>query len=129
MAQGIKTDQAQFTLPVSLYSDYQNAVKDDISVQLMPSDSHPELIPMKSYGDGNCLFRSLSLTTAAVEWSHSGLKIVKSKLQSRMGEGRFNALMLLYLHKDIPVNYERIIDIYANRFPHRMRFSNPMQEK
>ena len=75
------------------------------------------------------LLMIIPVSTAAVEQSHSGLKIVKSKLQSRMGEGRLNALMLLYLHKDIPVNYERIIDIYANRFPRRKRFSNPMQEK
>ena len=75
------------------------------------------------------LLMIIPVSTAAVERSHAGLKIVKSKLQSRMGEGRLNALMLLYLHKDILVNYERIIDIYANRFPRRMRFSNPMQEK
>ena len=75
VAQEIKTDQAQFTLPVSLYSDYQNVVKDDISIQLMPSDSHPELIPMKSYGDGNCLFRSLSLIIFGHERNHTEVRV------------------------------------------------------
>ena len=70
----------------------------------------------------------IPVSTATVEQSHSGLKIVKSKLQSTMGEGRLNALMMLYVHKDITLDYGKIIDIYANRYPHRMRFSNPMQQ-
>ena len=53
----------------------------------------------------------IPVSTATVERSHSGLKIVKSKLQSTMGEGRLNVLMLLYAHKDIILDYGRIIDI------------------
>ena len=34
-----------------------------------------------------------------------------------MGQQRLNALMLLYIHKDIQINYPNIIDIYANRYP------------
>ena len=71
----------------------------------------------------------MPVSTAAVERSHSSLKIVKSKLQSRMGEGRLNALMLLYVHKDIILDYNRIIDRYAKKYPRRMRFSNPLQDK
>ena len=71
----------------------------------------------------------MPVSTAAVERSHSNLKIVKSKLQSRMGEGRLNALMLLYIHKDIELDYNKIIDRYAKKYPHRMRFSNPLQDK
>ena len=74
------------------------------------------------------LLMIIPVSTATVERSHSGLKIVKSKLQSTMGEGRLNALMLLYVHKDITLDYGKIIDIYANRYPHRMRFLNPMQQ-
>ena len=69
------------------------------------------------------------LSTAVVERSHSALKIVKSKMQSTMREGRLNALMMLYVHKDIKLNYNKIIDIYANKFPHSMRFSNPLEAK
>ena len=71
----------------------------------------------------------MPVSTAAVERSHSSLKIVKSKLQSRMGEGRLNALMLLYVHKDIELDYNKIIDRYAKKYPRRMRFSNPLQDK
>ena len=71
----------------------------------------------------------MPVSTAAVERSHSCLKIVKSKLQSRMGEGRLNDLMLLCVHKDIKLDYNRIIDLYAKKYPRQMRFSNPLQEK
>ena len=69
------------------------------------------------------------LSTAVVERSHSAVKIVKSKMQSTMREGRLNALMMLYVHKDIKLNYNKIIDIYANKFPCRMRLSNPSETK
>ena len=62
----------------------------------------------------------MPVSTAAVERSHSSLKIVKSKLQSRMGEGRLNALMLLYIHKDIILDYNRIIDRYEVSTPHEI---------
>ena len=59
----------------------------------------------------------MPVSTAAVERSHSHLKIVKSKLQSTMGEGRLNALMLLCVHKDIKLDYDKIIDLYAKKYP------------
>ena len=49
------------------------------------------------------------VSTAATERSHSGLQIVKTKLQSTMGQQRLNALMLLYIHKDIQINYPNIL--------------------
>ena len=77
-----------------------------------------------------CLYLLLIIpvSTAATECSHSCLKIVKSKLQSNMGEEKLNALMLLYVHKDIGLDYNKAIDIYANRYPRRMIFLNPMKE-
>ena len=62
VAERIMSDQVQFRLLTSMYSTYENVTKDDISVQLMPCDANPELTPMESYGDGNCLFRSLHLS-------------------------------------------------------------------
>ena len=71
----------------------------------------------------------MPVSTAAAERSHSSLKIVKSKLLSRIGEGRLNALMLLYVHKDIELDYNKIIDRYTKKYPCHMRFSNPLQDK
>ena len=70
----------------------------------------------------------LPVSTTATECSHSCLQVAKKMLQSTMGQNRLNALMLLYIHKDIPLNYNKIIDLYANRYPRRMNFSNPLAE-
>ena len=57
----------------------------------------------------------IPVSTAATEHSQSCLQVVKTKLQSTMGQNRLNALMLLYIHKDISLNYNRIIDLYAKQ--------------
>ena len=40
-----------------------------------------------------------------------------------MGEERLNALMLLFIHKDIHID---INDLFANRHPRRMLLINPL---
>ena len=63
------------------------------------------------------LLMVVAVSTAATERSHSALQIVNNKLQSTMGQQRLDSVMLLYIHKDIQINYQKIIDIYANRYP------------
>ena len=45
-----------------------------------------------------------------------------------MGEDRFNALMLLYVHKDIELNIDAIIDSYSRKYPRRMLLMDPICE-
>lgn len=45
-----------------------------------------------------------------------------------MGQKRLNSLLLLYIHKDNPLNYDRIIDIFSNKYPRRMLLQNPLSE-
>ena len=66
-ANAIKSKQEQFSIPVSMYTNYESVNEDKISRQLLPNDAHPQLIPMQSYGDGNCLFRSISLICLAMK--------------------------------------------------------------
>jgi len=54
-----------------------------------------------------------SVTSCGVERANSSLRFVKSSLRSTMGEDRFNALMLLYLHKDIALDIDSIVKMYA----------------
>lgn len=54
---------------------------------------------------------------------------VKTKLRSTMLEDRLNALILLYFHKDIALDYDEIVNIYSRKHPRRMTFLNPMEEK
>ena len=46
-----------------------------------------------------------------------------------MSEDRFNALILLYVHRDIKLNFDEVIDMYARKFPRRMLLLNPLSEK
>ena len=50
-----------------------------------------------------------SVTSCGVERANSSLRFVKSSLRSTMGEDRFNALMLLYVHKNIALDIDTIV--------------------
>ena len=45
-----------------------------------------------------------------------------------MGEDIFNALMLLYVHKDIELNIDAIIDSYSRKYARRMLLIDPICE-
>ena len=45
-----------------------------------------------------------------------------------MGEKRLNALSLVCIHRDIFLDYDKIIDIYASKYPRRMLLINPPSE-
>ena len=54
-----------------------------------------------------------SITSASVERANSALDYVKTELRSTMGQDRLNDLILLYVHKDIPLQYCQIVDQFA----------------
>lgn len=66
------------------------------------------------------------VTSAGVERANSSLKFVKSVHRSTMTEGRLNALLLLFVHRDIPLDLDKIVDAYAAKHPRRMLFINPL---
>ena len=59
-----------------------------------------------------------------MERGNSALKYVKTELRNTMGQERLNALMLLYIHKDIYIDYNAVIDIFATKYPPKMLFVN-----
>jgi len=67
------------------------------------------------------------VTSATVERSNSSLRFVKNVYHSTMGEERLNALLLLFIHQDIPLNYDAAVDEYAKRNQRRMTFIKPLQ--
>ena len=48
---------------------------------------------------------------ASVERANSALRFVKPDSQSTVSEDRFNASLLLYVHRDIKLDYKNIIDM------------------
>jgi hypothetical protein len=72
------------------------------------------------------LLAIIPVTAATVERGNSALKRVKTELRSSMGQDRFNALLLLHIHKDIKLDFQDIIDRYARKHPRKMLFINPL---
>ena len=72
------------------------------------------------------LLMLIPATSATVERTHSSLKFVKNYLPSTMSEDRMNALMLLYIHEDLSLNYDQVIDDFARRNPRKMLLVNPL---
>lgn len=67
------------------------------------------------------------VTTASVERSNSSLDFVKSERRSTMAQARLNSLLRLYVHKDIAVDFNQVITMYANKHPRRMLLSKPLE--
>ena len=67
------------------------------------------------------------VTSATVKRNNSSLRFVKNVYSSTLGEERLNVLLLLFIHKDIPLNYNAVVDEYAKRDQRRMTFTNPLQ--
>lgn len=67
-----------------------------------------------------------SVTSCTVERANSSLRHVKSCFRGAMSEDRFNALVLLFVHKDIQLDIDAVINMYARRHPRRMILVNPL---
>ena len=70
---------------------------------------------------------TLSHVRAYVERSNPSLRFVKNVYRSTMIEERLNALLLLFIHKDIALDYAAIVNDCAKRNQRRMTFLNPLQ--
>lgn len=65
---------------------------------------------------------TLPISTATAERSFSSLLYVKNKLRNSMLEDRLNHLAHIYIHKDIPLVPDKILDKYG-MLPHKIPFS------
>ena len=59
-------------------------------------------------------------TSASVEISNSALRYIKNIYRNIMSEPRLNALILMYVHRYIKLEYDKIIDFFATKHPRRM---------
>ena len=69
---------------------------------------------------------TISATNASVERVNSALLFIKTDYRSTMSEDRFNTLVLLCGHWDIKLDYNHIIQIFANKCPRRLLLINPL---
>jgi hypothetical protein len=59
------------------------------------------------------LYTTIPVTTASVERSFSSLRRLKNYLRSTMGQERLNDLVVLNIHKNIPINIDEVINIFS----------------
>lgn len=70
----------------------------------------------------------LPVTSCTCERSHSSLKTIKTRLRSTMGNARLTGLALMYIHRDVKISPEEIIDEFAKRHPRKMQLHNIMKK-
>lgn len=56
-----------------------------------------------------------AISVATAERSFSSLRLIKSYLRSTMAQDRLNGLALLYIHRNIDINIENVINRFANK--------------
>ena len=69
----------------------------------------------------------IPVTTASVERANSSLKFVKTALRSTMTNTRLNALLRLFVHWNVELDLDVIIDSYARAHPRRMQLDRPLE--
>ena len=67
-------------------------------------------------------------TSASAERANSDLRHVKTCFLSMMYAERLNALLLVYIHRDIFLDYDKIIDMYTLKYPRKILLINPLSE-
>ena len=66
-------------------------------------------------------------TSASVERANSTLR--HFRLLQYDGEERLIASLLVYIHRDIFLDYDKIIGMYGSKYPRRMLLINPLSER
>ena len=66
-----------------------------------------------------------TITSAFVERLNSAMAYVNTELRCSMSQERLNDLILLYVHKDIPVLFSQIVDRFAGKVPCLMTSDRP----
>ena len=60
--------------------------------------------------------------------ANSTLQHLRTDFQRIMDEERLNALSLVCIHRDMFLDYDKIIDICASKYPRRMLLIDPLSE-
>lgn len=63
------------------------------------------------------------VTSANVERANSSLKFIKSDRRATMTDDRLNALLLLFVHRNIQIDYDEIVTAFGSQHSRRLDFS------
>ena len=67
------------------------------------------------------VFISMPVTSCTAERSFSKLRLLKTDMRSVMVEDRLNGLALMAIHKEIKLDYEKILNLYCMEYDTRLK--------
>ena len=67
---------------------------------------------------------TIPISSASCERSISTLRNLKTYLRNTMVQDRLNGLALMHAHREMELDLEKIVDLFANLHPRRMRMEN-----
>ena len=67
---------------------------------------------------------TIPILSASCERSISTLRNLKTYLRNTMVQDRLNGLALMHAHREMELDLEKIIDLFATLHPRRMRMEN-----
>ena len=70
----------------------------------------------------------IPISSASCERSISILRNLKTYLRNTMVQDRLNGLAQMHAHREMELDLEKIIDLFANLHPRRMRMENILNE-
>ena len=105
----LKVFHSSYALPPSNVKAVLKCLKDNDVQSVFPGLT----LLLKTYA-------TIPVTTASVERSFSKLKLIKTQLRNRCGESRLSDLLLLSIERDIPIDYNEVIDIYKHMAKRRI---------
>jgi len=62
----------------------------------------------------------MPVTSADNEKANSTLKLVKGYLRTTMTAERLSGMALMNIHYEKPINYDAVVQLFAERYPRRM---------
>ena len=87
--------------------------------------SHKEIASPFPYCPGK---REYSREKTQIEKKANSVLNLKTDFRSMMGQERLNALPFVCIHRNIFLVFDKIINIYASKYPRRMLLINPLSE-
>ena len=71
---------------------------------------------------------TLPVTSCECERTISMQKLLKTSLQSTMGNDKLNGLALMLIHRDVELNPGAVVEEFSRCYPRRLLLINPFSE-
>ena len=100
--------------------EYKGSIPSSISETL--TKTHPMRASFPNIYAALRLLATIPVTSCKCERAISVLRRVKTYLRNTMHKDRLNALTLMSIHRNIPIDFDNVITRFARKHPRRMDF-------